>query len=150
MTTFCLYLVVCVGMVSVQGPNDACDSRTGYLIFLQESNSNFLAMWHIPCRHIRRQMLLRVVAHFFSASYLKSLQLPILAITHSYYTTCFCCIWDCLRAVCRIKGNKQIVCSYYKLRNSSYIYFSSSLRASYILQDLPRTHSAKYKCPYIL
>ena len=149
MTTFCLYLVVCVGMVPVQDPNDACDSRTGYLIFLQESNSNFLAMWHIPCRHIRRQMLLRVVAHFFSVSYLKSLQLPILAITH-ILNLLLLYLGVCLRAVCRIKGNKQIVCSYCKLRNSSYIYFSSSLRASYIPQDLPRTHSAKYKCPYIL
>lgn len=148
MTNFCLYLVVCVRMVSVQDSNDACDSRTGYLIFLQGSNSNFLAMWRIPCRHIRRQMLPRVVAHFSSSSYLKSLKLPILALTHILNLLRYWGVF--FRAVCRIKGNKQIVCSYCKLRNSSCIYFSSSLRASYIPQDLPRTHSAKYKCPYIL
>ena len=148
MTNFCLYLVVCVRMVSVQDSNDACDSRTGYLIFLQGSNSNFLAMWRIPCRHIRRQMLPRVVAHFSSSSYLKSLKLPILALTHILNLLRYWVVF--FRAVCRIKGNKQIVCSYCKLRNSSCIYFSSSLRASYIPQDLPRTHSAKYKCPYIL
>ena len=145
MTNFCLYLSAlewCLFRVQMM-----LDSRTGYLIFLQGSNSNFLAMWRI--RHIRRQMLPRVVAHFSSSSYLKSLKLPILALTH--ILNLLLLYWGVFfRAVCRIKGNKQIVCSYCKLRNSSYIYFSSSLRASYIPQDLPRTHSAKYKCPYIL
>ena len=145
MTNFCLYLSAlewCLFRVQMM-----LDSRTGYLIFLQGSNSNFLAMWRI--RHIRRQMLPRVVAHFSSSSYLKSLKLPILALTH--ILNLLLLYWGVFfRAVCRIKGNKQIVCSYCKLRNSSCIYFSSSLRASYIPQDLPRTHSAKYKCPYIL
>ena len=145
MTNFCLHLSAlewCLFRVQMM-----LDSRTGYLIFLQGSNSNFLAMWRI--RHIRRQMLPRVVAHFSSSSYLKSLKLPILALTH--ILNLLLLYWGVFfRAVCRIKGNKQIVCSYCKLRNSSYIYFSSSLRASYIPQDLPRTHSAKYKCPYIL
>lgn len=147
MTNFCLYLSAlewCLFRVQMM-----LDSRTGYLIFLQGSNSNFLAMWRISCRHIRRQMLPCVVAHFSSSSYLKSLKLPILALTH--ILNLLLLYWGVfLRAVCRIKGNKQIVCSYCKLRNSSCIYFSSSLRASYIPQDLPRTHSAKYKCPYIL
>ena len=53
MINFCLYLVACVGMMSVRGSDDTCDSRIGYLIFLKGFNFNFAAMWHIPSCHIR-------------------------------------------------------------------------------------------------
>lgn len=148
MINFCLYLVACVGMMSVRGSDDTCDSRIGYLIFLKGFKFQF-------CRDVAHPVLsykgidAPARGRTISSSSLKSLKLP----TFSYYTylNLLLLYWGvCLRAVCRIKGNKQIVCSYCKLRNSSYIYFSSSLRASYIPQDLPRTHSAKSKCPYIL
>ena len=42
MINFCLYLVACVGMMSVRGSDDTCDSRIGYLIFLKGFNFNIL------------------------------------------------------------------------------------------------------------
>lgn len=94
MTNCYLYLVVCEWCLF--GVQMTFDSRTGYLIFLQGSNSNFLAMWRIPCRHIRRQMLPRVVAHFFPLHIQRGLNFRFQLLHIFKFVTLILGSWNCM------------------------------------------------------